>query len=223
VGDLERVGLEQLERQLLRQHHVAGHQVALRVEAPAAHAPAGAVELLDIHLPAMANAVALAGAAADHIEETVLLVLQPLGGSEVLLEQSDAALLGALAADVAERQPGTEEAVAGRIVALLRPPLEQPSLRLLAARERRLRLGSGPPAETAAPDAVEQSRHTAALACPTELVPVLGAHARIHVVCLPQQGPAEVCQVPCRVVLAEAVEGLRPHGRPEAIAAGEMQ
>src|SRR6476660_3192561 len=87
ICDPQRVRLEQLQRRLLRQHHVPRYQAALREEAPAADAPAVAVELLDVHLPAVSDAIALARLAAGDIEKPVLLVLAALGNSEILLEQ----------------------------------------------------------------------------------------------------------------------------------------
>src|SRR6185503_3839312 len=83
------------------------------------------VELLDIHLPAIADAIALAGAAADDVEEAKLVELLTLRRGEVLLEQLDTALLRPLAAAFVGR--AQEEHGARQLIALLRPPLQQPA------------------------------------------------------------------------------------------------
>ena len=93
VCHLERFGLEQLERHLLRQHHVTGDEIAAREEAPAADAPAVLVELVDIHRAAVTDAVAATGLAADHLEEGIPLILLELLAGELLFEQPHAALV----------------------------------------------------------------------------------------------------------------------------------
>src|SRR5262249_703694 len=105
IGDAQRVGFEQFKGHLLTQHHVARHQAALGEETPAAHTPAVAIELLDVHLPTVANAVTLARHAAGDVEVAVFFVLSALRNREVLLEQPNATLLRPLASDVGVHAP----------------------------------------------------------------------------------------------------------------------
>src|SRR5436190_6917879 len=230
VGDAQRVGLEQLDSRLLRQHDVAGHQAALREEAPAAHAPAIAVDLLDVHLPAVANAVALAGLAAGDVEISVFLVLLALGSAEVLHQQPNAALLRSLAADVGT-ETGAEQGVARAVVTLLGPPVAQPVLRLAAKMgrvrllARRLGLANRIPrgAPGPAPEPIEQGcRHAPAFARAADLGQVLRAHARVNLLRLAKQGAAEAGQIPRRIPLADRVAVGGPHGRPGAVTVGEI-
>src|SRR5690349_17551356 len=106
IGDAQRVGFEQFKGRLLTQHDVARHQAALGEETPAAHTPAVAIELLDVHLPTVANAVALARHAAGDVEVAVFFVLSALRNREVFLEQPNATLLRPLAPDVGVHATG---------------------------------------------------------------------------------------------------------------------
>ena len=64
IGDLEGLGLEQLQCELLRQRDIPLRKVTLRHEAQNVAAVAVPVELFDVHLVAAPDAVALAGVAA---------------------------------------------------------------------------------------------------------------------------------------------------------------
>jgi hypothetical protein len=72
------VGLEELQREFLGQHDIADWEVTSRHEAQPARLSAVFVELLNVHLVALPNAVALAGVAADHLEIPTHLVLLAL-------------------------------------------------------------------------------------------------------------------------------------------------
>ena len=51
-----------LERDLLRQHDVTPGKISLRPKAPSGHLRAALIELIDVHHPVGANAIAFAGA-----------------------------------------------------------------------------------------------------------------------------------------------------------------
>src|SRR6185503_124074 len=197
------------------------------------------VELLDIHLPAIADAIALAGAAADDVEESKLVELLTLGRGEVLLEQLDAALLRLLAAAFVGR--AEEEHGARQLIALLRPPLQQPASGIGSARLRLRRgvrvfalapdqvaierVGFAPQPLEQGGDAIPGSEHLQLFASPAEsaqLGCMLLAHLRVDRMPLAQQGDANAADVPCRVPLAEGVAVGRAERRPGAVAVGKM-
>ncbi len=66
IGDLECLGLEQLQCEFLRQHDIPLRKVTLRHEAQNVAEFAVPVELFDVHLVATPDALALAGVAACH-------------------------------------------------------------------------------------------------------------------------------------------------------------
>jgi hypothetical protein len=68
VGDPERFGLEQFQCQLLGEHGVAIHKATLGHEAPHTYAFVVLVELLDLHLVAIPDAIVRAGCSANHVK-----------------------------------------------------------------------------------------------------------------------------------------------------------
>src|SRR5215218_6518790 len=68
MGNGKRAALVGFKGYLLRQHDVAGDEVAIRNEAPFANVLARAAEFLDVGLRAMVNPIARPGVAADDVE-----------------------------------------------------------------------------------------------------------------------------------------------------------
>src|SRR5262245_17635520 len=197
-------------------------------EAPAAHTPTIAIKLLDVHLPAVANAVALARHAAGDIEVAVFFVLPALREREVFLQQPNAALLRPLAADVGVHAAG-EEGRASIVIALLGPPFQQSALRFLPARglicpaARRLGRVARKTYRHAPPQAVEEGGgHAPARPNAGDLGPMLIADTPVDLVRLDQQGAAQARQVPGPVAFAHGVAVIGPHRSPGAIAICEM-
>src|ERR1700704_1433240 len=62
-----------LQGDLLRKHDVAPGKISLRPKAPSGHLRAALIELIDVHHPVGANAVAFAGARPYHLEMPIAL------------------------------------------------------------------------------------------------------------------------------------------------------
>jgi hypothetical protein len=68
IGPSERLRLHRLQPDLLCQHDIADHQIALWAKAPLRDDFAVGVEFIDVHSRAVPNAVARSGIGADHVE-----------------------------------------------------------------------------------------------------------------------------------------------------------
>jgi len=90
IGNLERLQLEQFERQLLRQHHVAGDKVARGHEAQHGCGPSLVIELLDVELETVLDPIVPARVAASDIKKSVPLVPLTLSRRKILPEKPDA-------------------------------------------------------------------------------------------------------------------------------------
>src|SRR6476659_2453161 len=86
VRDLQGRALEQLKCQLLGQQHVADGKMTLGHEAPDAHPLARFVNLLDIQLAPLANAVVASGVPTDHVKIPPSLELLALRRRQILFE-----------------------------------------------------------------------------------------------------------------------------------------
>src|SRR5215218_4499942 len=103
MGNGKRAALVGFKGYLLRQHDVAGDEVAIRNEAPFANVLARAAEFLDVGLRAMVNPIARPGVAADDVEIPESLVAGALLRREPALEQGQPSRLGFVAERSAAR------------------------------------------------------------------------------------------------------------------------
>ena len=65
VRNAQRVALHRLKRYFLCQQDIANHQIAQRREALLSDNPSARIELVDVHLLAASETIALAGVGAD--------------------------------------------------------------------------------------------------------------------------------------------------------------
>src|SRR5262245_53880783 len=93
VRDGERIELEALKGDLLRQHNIAYGQTPVWCKAQEAGAFAIGRQFFNVHLISLMDAVALARGAADHIKKAMPVELGALRGRKILLEQLEGALL----------------------------------------------------------------------------------------------------------------------------------
>jgi hypothetical protein len=93
ICDSQSLALECFERDLLRQHDVAGSQFAFRQEAPFTDPVADRIQFVDVHHLSVADAIALAGVRADDLEISVGAILLGLLGGKPRLEEGDGFLL----------------------------------------------------------------------------------------------------------------------------------
>jgi len=94
MGHRERAAFVGFKRDLLRQHHIASDEVALRSEAPFADTLPRVAQFLDIGLGAVVYPVARAGIAADDVEIPEALVARALLRWEPFLQQRQRPRLG---------------------------------------------------------------------------------------------------------------------------------
>src|SRR5215213_1457535 len=87
MGHRERAAFVGFKRDLLRQHHIASDEVALRNEAPFADTLARLAEFLNVGLGAVMYPVMRAGIAADDVEIPEPLVARALLWREPFLQQ----------------------------------------------------------------------------------------------------------------------------------------
>ena len=93
VRGLDRLVLEQLQSELLSQHDVTHSEPTFGHKAQHAHAYTPAVELLNVHLVSVANAIACPGAATYHVKVAMPLVLLTLSRGEIFFEKLDGSVL----------------------------------------------------------------------------------------------------------------------------------
>jgi len=87
VGDFERFCFEQLERNCLRKHDVGCDEPTLREEAQEAHAIAGTVEFLDVHLVARSDKIPRTRVSTDDLEVSSHFALSALAWRQILLKE----------------------------------------------------------------------------------------------------------------------------------------
>jgi hypothetical protein len=91
VCDPEHFVFEELQGDLLGQHHVIDREPTLWREAKEVGALPVAIEFLDVHVGPIADAVAFTGAATYDVEIAVSVVLFALGRGEIGNEEPDRA------------------------------------------------------------------------------------------------------------------------------------
>ena len=89
----ERIGFEELQRELLCQHDVTDGKQASGRETQQLNLTAVLIELLDVHRVAISDAVAPTGVATDHVEVAILGVLLALLGREIEGKQPRSSLV----------------------------------------------------------------------------------------------------------------------------------
>jgi hypothetical protein len=87
IGDVPCISLVEFQRQLLSKHQVTDWDAAFRDEAERANWPAPVINLFDIQLLAVPDAVALAGIPAGNLEKSVPNILLALHGRQVVTKQ----------------------------------------------------------------------------------------------------------------------------------------
>ena len=78
IGYRECCSLIRLESDFLRKYDIPNRQLPLGPEAPDSYSRTTPVKLIDVHLPAVTNAIPLSAMAADDFEKPVALVLREL-------------------------------------------------------------------------------------------------------------------------------------------------
>jgi hypothetical protein len=109
VGNSQRFRFEQLERELLREQHVALDQT-WGAKAPMSKRPAYTVELLDVDRRFAIDAIAVAGGTTDNFEAAVYLELVPLVTCEIRAQQCSASLTRVVPLLPAHKQSAQEAA-----------------------------------------------------------------------------------------------------------------
>ena len=94
MGHRERAAFVGFKGDLLRQHHIASDEVAIRDKAPFADTLPRVAQFLDVGLGAVVYPVACAGIAADDVEIPEALVARALLWREPFLQQGQRPRLG---------------------------------------------------------------------------------------------------------------------------------
>jgi hypothetical protein len=89
ICDSQSLALERFQRDLLRQHDVAGSQFAFRQETPFTDPVADGIQFVDVHRPSVPDSIVLAGVGADDLEIPVGAILLGLLGGKPRLEEGD--------------------------------------------------------------------------------------------------------------------------------------